>query len=238
MKISKVLSIILVAAFALAALLVVLNMPVSIKRGVDFQVSCVRMPLYLKALDFMDRHYNYKLLVSDIVDPGDSPYERVMKIFNWTGNNIRPQPASLPVIDDHVWHIIVRGYGASDQFNDVFTTLCNYTGIDAFFDFIYTKDGSSAIPLSFVRIGKQWFIFDAYDQVYFKGDVGDFASLSQIRAGDWHVFNAGKSAKKKADYSEYFKNLPWIEKAGLKRANIQSPMKRLLFELSKYKSTY
>ena len=190
MKIKKVLSIILVSAFGLTALLAVLNIPVSIKRGVNFQVSCVRMPLYLKILDFMDRHYNYKILTREIINAEDSPRQRVMKIFHWTSENIRPQPSSLPIIDDHVWHIIVRGYGTSDQSNDVFTTLCNYAGIDAFFEFTYTKEASSTIPLSFVRIEGEWYVFDVYNQVYFKTLSGDIASLNRIEAGDWYVFNA------------------------------------------------
>lgn len=235
MKMKKALSIILVTAFGLAALLVVLNIPVNIKRGVNFQVTCVRLPLYLKILDFMDRHYNYKLLLNDIIDADDNPHDRVMKIFNWTGENIRQQPQSLPVVDDHAWYIIIRGYGTNDQSNDVFTTLCNYAGIDAFFDFIYSKDKGNVLPLSFAKLNNSWSVFDSYNGVYFINKKGGLACLEDIKKKDWTVFNNTEIIKHNFDYIKYLENLPSIRDIGLKRANIQSPRRRLIFQLRKWK---
>ena len=71
-----------------------------------------------------------------------------MEIFIWTCENIRKQPDGLPVIDDHVWHIIIRGYGEPDQSSDVFTTLCNYAGIRAFYA-LASYAGSKNLTTSF-----------------------------------------------------------------------------------------
>ena len=45
--------------------------------------------------------------------------KKTLKIFIWTHKNIRKAPEGLPVIDDHVWHTIIRGYGINDQSSDV-----------------------------------------------------------------------------------------------------------------------
>lgn len=230
----KFLPLLILSCFIIIGTAFVLNINVSIKQGVNGQVSLIRMPLYLKLLDFTDRHYNYKQLVKTIIDPRDDEQRRIMKIFAWTYKNIKRQPESLPVIDDHVWHIIVRGYGESDQFQDVFTTLCNYGGIDAFFDFIYTKDQKGVMPLSFVRLNGEWRVFDAYNKVCFKNKRGEFATIGEIKNGDWLVVNLAETKKQSSDYGNFMENLPSIKNAGLKRANIQSPFRRMLYQIKKW----
>ena len=116
-----------------------LNFTVTTQKGVNFKVQTIKIPLYLKALDFFDRHYNYKLITKRIIRDAQNEQDKAMKILEWTYKNIKRQPKELPVIDDHVWHIIVRGYGLNDQFSDVFTTLCNYAGMDAFFTLTLQK---------------------------------------------------------------------------------------------------
>lgn len=217
--------------FLIAGAVTLLNIETTTRQGVNFEVSVIKIPLYLKVLDFFDRHYNYKNLLRKIIDPSDSQEERVIKIFRWTYNNIKRVPIGYPVIDDHAWHILVRGYGTSDQSQDVFTTLCNYAGIDAFFEFIHTKDDASVKPLSFVRLNNVWIVFDVYDGVYFKNQDGGFASIEQIKNQNWILFDAMGLDKQNLNYAKYLENLPLIKDIGLKRANIQSPFKRLLFEL-------
>ena len=142
----------LIGIALLTAMIVLLNIKVTTRQGVNYQVHTIRIPLYLKILDFMDRHYNYKQLVQRIIKNEHDKQERVMKIFSWTYHNIRKQPEELPVVDDHVWHIIVRGYGVSDQSCDVFATLCNYTGIDAFFHSFKEEGKDEKITLSFAKL--------------------------------------------------------------------------------------
>ena len=89
---------------------VLLNLTVTTRQGKNYEVKVIKMPLYLKLLDFFDRHYNYGFLVKRIVGNSKNKKEAVLKIFEWTNDNLKRSPAGLPSVDDHVWHIIVRGY--------------------------------------------------------------------------------------------------------------------------------
>lgn len=217
----------------LATVVLILNLKVTTRQGINYQWRSIKIPLYLKILDFFDRHYNYIELVKRIVKDAKTDEECAMRIFEWTYENIKKIPPGLPIIDDHVWHIIVRGYGACDQISDVFTTLCNYAGIDAFYEIVYTKDYLSGIPLSFVRLDKKWKVFDPYNGVYFKNMDGKISSVPEIKNSDWLVVNLKDTEKNEFDYKRYFENLPDIKEVGLKKANIQSPIRRLIFEISK-----
>ena len=142
-KLSKILFLFLV----LTGIFILLNLSVTTRQGIDYKLSSIEIPLYLKTLDFFDRYYNLKELVKKIVKNTDRDEEKVMKIFAWTYSNIKKAPQGLPIVDDHIWYTIVRGYGVHDQFQDIFTTLCNISGIDAFFSEVYTEDRSGVIIL-------------------------------------------------------------------------------------------
>lgn len=230
----KLLIKLLIAIVLLIGLTLLLNVKVTTLQGVDYQVQTIKIPLYLKMLSFMDRHYNYKQLVRRIIENEPDEKEKVMKIFSWTYHNIKMQPESLPVLDDHVWHIIIRGYGVDDQSCDVFATLCNYAGIDAFFDSFSPKDkGGKKIPLSFIKLNNRWHIFDPFNGVYFVNTKGGLADFNEIKGGDYRLEYLGVPKKVVSDYKSYFDNIPDIKEVGLKREKIQSPLKRLLYELRK-----
>ena len=228
----RIFRIFLIVAVALTAVIAMLNISVTTRQGVDFNVHTIRIPLYLKMLDFFDRHYNYKQLVKEIIKDERDEQKKVIKILSWVHSNIKKQPDSLPVIDDHVWHIIVRGYGIIDQSNDVFTTLCNYAGVDAFYALMYAQDRTQKIPLSFVKVKGRWTIFDPYRGIYFKDKKDNLAEIKVIKSKDFIIENIGKEAS--PDYKGYFNNLLTIKEIGLKRANIQSPLRRLMYEMSKW----
>lgn len=212
-------------------LIAILNIKVTTRQGINYRWHTIRMPLYLKILDFFDRHYNYEELTKRIIGDTKTDKERIMKIFEWTCQNIRKVPDSFPIIDDHVWHIIIRGYGMPDQSSDVFATLCNYAGVDAFFLMIKPKDQTLETPLSFVKLDKKWRVFDPYNRVYFKNKNGDLASIDDINKGDWEIVSIGEI--KKLDYRIIFQYVPALNKVSLKRSNIQSPLRRIIFEVRK-----
>lgn len=218
----------------LAAIIVCLNIKVTTQQGINFQVQTIRIPLYLKIIDFMDRHYNYKQLVKRIIKDEHDKQKRVMEIFSWAYHHIKKQPESLPVIDDHVWHIIVRGYGAYDQSCDVFSTLCNYAGIESFYDIVPSKDKYEKILLSFVRIQNRWYVFDPYNGVYFVNTEGKLVDIAEIKSGDCQLKSLGMPKKAVLNYSNYLDNLPNIKELTLRRARIQSPFKRLVYEVRKH----
>lgn len=225
----------LLAVFIIATLLAVIfisNIEVTTKQGLNYKVYTLKIPLYLKTLDFYDRHFNYKWLVHKIIEGKTTEGEKVIAIFNWTIENIVKQPKGLRAVDDHVWHIIIRGYGTVDQFSDVFTTLCNYAGVDAFFTRLFNKDRTSQLPFSFVKVSGRWCLFFPYGATYFVNRGGNFASVEEIANGNWLEKNVGDFQKSDFKYGDYFDEILAInfERVHKKsRANIQSPINRLIF---------
>ena len=224
---------IIITVVILLTAVYILNIKVRTKQGINYKVQSIELPLYLKMLDFFDRHYNYKWIVGRITGDSKTEGERVLKILEWTYKNIRNIPDNFPVIDDHVWYIIVRSYGTNDQLSDVFTTLCNYAGMDAFYEWVYTQDRSARIPLSFVRVNGQWNIFDPYNGAYFNKHE-DNMGVKEIPERKWQIECIDKPRKIDIDYTSYLKNLPSPGNIGLRRANIQSPFNRLKYEIKKW----
>lgn len=215
-------------------LIVFLNIPATTAQCINYNCRIITIPLYLKGLDFFERHYNYAFLAKEIAKDSKNSRERLMRIFEWAYSNIRPVPDGLPVVDDHAWHIIIRGYGTDDQVQDVFTTLCNYNGINAFFDYVYGKHENDKKYLSFAKINDKWFVFDAGNGVYFVNNRGDFASTGEILKGDWKPVSLS-SGSRPFDYAPYFKNLKSVNCNDwyLMRAALQSPLRRLMFWIRK-----
>ncbi|MDD4878953.1 MAG: transglutaminase-like domain-containing protein [Candidatus Omnitrophica bacterium] len=221
-------------AAILAIMVLLLNLEVTTLQGVDYKVRVIKLPLYLKLLDFFDRHYNYGVLVRKIVAGAKNDEDKAMKIFEWTRKNIKDNPKELPVIDDHVWHIIVRGYGTDDQFQDVFTTLCNYTNLNAFYYSAYPEKGNERKPLSFVKLGRGWAAFDVYNGVYFINKNGEAATVNDLSLGDWEAVGIEKK-EIPGYYGRYFKKLDSInfKRWWLSRGAIQSPARRFIYSINK-----
>lgn len=219
-------------ALLFAAAVILLNTEVTTRQGVDYELRVIKIPLYLKILDFADRHYNYKTLVKRVTAGSKTGEEKVMRLFKWTSININKNPPQLPVVDDHVWHIIVRGYGAGDQLQDVFTTLCNYAGYDAFFSVVYIERPKKGKILSFVRLGDSWKVFDAYNGVYFLNEKDGLASVDELSRGDWRAVSVSNSVIPEG-YRDCFANLNTVDykKWRNSRPAIQSPFRRFIFWL-------
>lgn len=221
---------IIIVLIIVGLLLFILNIPLSSRKGIDYKWQTIKIPLYLKILDFFDRHFNYCQLTKSIVKGCRSDEEMALAIFRWTYNNIKRVPEGFPVIDDHVWHIIVRGYGTSDQACYVFSTICNYAGIRSFYSKMRTKDGNNEKILSFVNLGRNWSIFDPYSGVYFRNKEGALASIEDLKNNKWIMENIS-DIDLIPDYSKYFDNLNEIKDFNLDRSNIQSPLNRIKFFL-------
>jgi len=215
-----------------------LNKEVTMLQGVDGKVSRMTMPLYLKVLNFYDRHYNYKWLAKQITGHLGTKEDKILRLFHWTHETIKPRPKSLPVMDSHPWDVYVRGYGVSDNFHDLFTTLCNYIGTDAFFTTLYSKDTGGRIQLSFVRIKRGWVMFNPHKGFYFRNHTGDLTTIEEIiDEQDWHIIKLAQIDISKVNYEQHLvENLPRIEKLGssLLRANTQSPINRIRFQLHRW----
>lgn len=214
----------------ITCLAVFLNIDTTTKQCIDYKCRTLKIPLYLKVVDLFGRHYNYENLVKDIIKDAKTDQERLMEIFVWTHNNIRKVPFGFPVVDDHVWNIIIRGYGADDQHQDVFATLCNYAKLEAFFRDIYNADKTLRKSFSFAKIKNNWVVFDVYNGIYFKNKEGQLANIKDILAGNWqYVALEGDTPIR--NYQEYFNNLAFVDYENWKftRSAIQSPFRRLIF---------
>lgn len=220
---------ILVLVFIIS-IFVVLNLNVTTQQCINYQCRSIVIPLYLKILDFFDRHYNYMQLTKSIIKDAKSDEERAMKILEWTYANLRRIPDGYPVIDDHIWYTIVRGYGADDQCQDVFTSLCNYANLNAFLSLVGNKDKNFRKPLSFVKIKNRWSLFDVYNGVYFKNREGKIASIEDLSVGNWRIVRLGEGIIPD-DYAAYFNNLDPLtfKDWELLRPAIQSPIRRFIF---------
>lgn len=213
----------------------ILNINVTSQQCIDFECRAISLPLYLKIINFFDRHCNYKHMVKGIITDANNDEEKVKKIFEWTYKNIKRVPQGLPVIDDHIWYTIVRGYAANDQFSDIFSTLCNYAGIKAFFRKVHSRDSQRVIVLSYAKIRDNWFVFDPYNGTYFKDKNGKFCKIEDIRLNNCGPVDIEGKPRFDIDYTIYFDDILSKGNTGLSRASIQSPLNRLVFELNKPK---
>src|SRR3989338_1679603 len=193
-----------------------LNFQVSTRQGVNYRVASIKIPLYLKMLDFFDRHYNYKALVDRITEGAQTDEEKALKVFEWTYLHIRPQPNELPIVDDHVWSIIIRGYGAGEQSSDVFTTLCNYIRVDSFYYWLQPNHDKRGIVLSFIKIRGKWVLLDQYRGIFFVTKDDKLASTEDIIKGNWKIKKL-YSEIPDFNYVPYFSNLTPVNKILVRR---------------------
>ena len=231
--------IILVLAAALSSI-IFLNITVTSKYGKNYQGFKHQLPLYLKVLNFYNRHFNYMWLTEKITGHVKTKKEKVLRLFQWVYETMHRQPKGLPVMDDHVWNIYVRGYGTSNQFADLFSTLCHYIGANSFFEYITINDHS--IFFTFVEIARGWVVFDPFNGVYFNNKNGNLATIKEIEDKNWNLINLEPSDIKKSAYEPFLEILPNIAEQyfkrdiSLHRGNIQSPINRLKFQLKNWLS--
>ena len=144
-----------------------LNMPVITKQGIDGTVYKIKIPLYVKISGFIYRDFQYKFFTEQITRGSINQRANIEDVFDWTVQNIKKRPEDFPSIDDHIWYIIVRGYGSADQAADVFTTLASYTGCESFWEKIDLPGTDHFLILSFVKIDGNWEVFDVYNKKAF-----------------------------------------------------------------------
>lgn len=197
---------------------VILNFSVTMKQGVNGEVSTIRIPLYAKMCGFFYRDYQYKALAHRITEGLKSGTDRVKAVYDWTVENIRKPPKGFRIIDDHIWDIIVRGYGTGGQVEDVFTTLASYAGYDAFWQKLSAGSGCPSIILSFVKIDSTWYIFSVSGRRPFM-----------------NTDDLSKPTPSGPAYSDYLKTMDEaIFKSSSKRPDRQKFFPRIIQELKKF----
>ncbi len=207
-----------------------LALPMTTRQGINYHVSTYQIPAYAKGAAFLHRHYETKALARGITRGLATDRERVEAIYQWTIANIRPIPKGFPIVDDHVWHIIIRGYGGADQTADVFTTLCAYAGLRAFWHPVSIQDHPAWLFPSFVRVDGRWVLFDIDNKKVFTEAAGEFLDVEELLSDPKAMAAAGRT-RNGVKYRLYLERLKPFHEPYPLRAEMQMPGPRICFEL-------
>lgn len=234
---SKTRRIAIVASAALLALLAggyaALTATVTTRQGVNFRLTVRSIPLHVKAIDFLHRHYQYRLLAEEIAAGKTSDADRVLAVFDWTRKNIRRFPDGWPVVDDHILNIIIRGYGTNDQVADVFATLSTYAGVPSFWRPVRASNGARLI-FTFAQVDEKWVPFDAWNGVIFRDARGGLADIDELIA-DPSLIDVALTAVPPADPVDYHALIargamsPLVVPQTI-RSHLQRPWPRMRYE--------
>ena len=186
----------------------VLQWPVTTRFGVNYQWSSRRITLFEKAVDFLSRDLQARRLAREVMSQAATPEEKILKAFAWVQDHVQPTPPGFPVVDDHVLHIIIRGYGAPDQRTEAFALLLSYAGIPAAPAVLKAPEGDQAVNVAVARYGGKTFVFDVDHGLVFRNEQGALASLEELmRTPDLVARSAGGLTVGGVPYAHYFLNL-------------------------------
>lgn len=209
--------------------------PLTTLRGEDYRVRAYRIPAYVKAIDFLHRHYQYRLLVQRICEGKTSEVECVMAIFDWTHDNIPPTPQGWPIVDDHPLHIVIRGHGGDDQITDIFVILTGYAGVPSYFK--WPDNRVDRLVLGLARLEGKWVVFDVRRHFVFRDRNGRLADVEDLIADPGLVdLQAGGAVLRHGSrYSSFFTRsiLAPLDSPAVTRAEMQQPWPRLRYELQR-----
>ena len=195
--------ILLFVLFFLLILFFIANKNTTRTIGINFKVFEYQIPIYLKILDFYDRHYHYKYLVKKINKDLVDEKNVILDTSKWIKDNIQKIPADVDVIDSHPITIIERRLGTDDQFSDLLSVLLVYANIDSFF---ISSFNSNWHPLTFFKIDNYWSIIDPYYAVYFSNNERLFASIKDIKNEKWQISNLESDKIDKLNFKKIFGN--------------------------------
>ena len=168
-------------AVLFCALIVIGRWPVTTRLGIDYQWSSQRIPLYEKAVNFLSRDLQIRRLAREITAGASSQGEKLLRIFSWVTTTIRPVPEGFPVVDDHIFHIIVRGYGAEDQRTEAFVTLAGYAGFQARVARLEPPHSpGNFLFVALVRCGTKTYVFDVNHRILFRDEHDHLADVDQL----------------------------------------------------------
>ncbi|MBV9120210.1 MAG: hypothetical protein JOZ39_05840, partial [Chloroflexi bacterium] len=157
-------------------------MPTTTRFSINYQTGSQRIPLYQKALAFMDRDVQMHAVANQALAGIDDPRTQLQTLLTWTHANIRPTPLGFPIVDDHPYHIVVRGYGPADQADDVFSILAAYKGIPATLIFCHDNAGDAQYAYAAAELDGAWRLFDVREGYALKNTRGDWATVDELRA--------------------------------------------------------
>lgn len=166
----------------LLAVWVLAHWPVTTKQGVNFEVSTHRLPLYVKAFEFLDRDAQFAALSAEVLRGATDDEQRVSAAFAYVRRRVQPTPDGWPIVDDHVLNIAIRGYGQPDQQADVYTLLLSYGGVRAFWAKARMPGDGVGVVLSYALVGGRWTVADVANGFLFRNRAGQLATAADVAA--------------------------------------------------------
>ena len=154
--------------------------PVTTRYGVNYQWSIKRISLFEKTVNFISRDVQVRRLAAEVAGSASSEEQRVLAIFAWVVRNVRPTPEGFPIVDDHVLHILIRGYGAPDQRAEALAVLASYNGMPATAAPVSIPEGRVSLALTLVRVDRRIAVFDVTHELAFWNNAGVLADLDEI----------------------------------------------------------
>ena len=207
------------------------NWPVTTRFGVDGHWSSKRISVYEKAINFLSRHLQTRRLAREVASGATTDEEKLVNIFSWVSEHLQPTPDGFPVVDDHVWHIFVRGYGAGDQRTEAFAVLASYAGLPATSVTLHVPDAQGALLLAAAQSHGRTLVFDIPRHVLFRNQEGALASIEELQRDPELVRQATQGATIRGIPYERF--VAQLDKATLRfsRMGNQRPWFRFRSEL-------
>jgi hypothetical protein len=209
---------------------IITHWPVQTRVGVDYEWSERPILFYEKVTNFFSRHFQTKYLVSNLLEEVDYPEDQVQLLFAWSRDHIRSTPPGFPVVDDHVWHIIVRGYGATDQRTEAFALLASYAGYPATVGVMRIPGTASGLIVALVKIDQLVHVFDVERGIVFLDEDGQLIDAARLATAPEVVRSitngveiAGRS------YEHYVPSLLNLDLT-FNRMELQKPWPRLKYE--------
>ena len=170
-----------VAVACIAAALVIANWPVATRFGLNYQPSSKRIPLYEKVINFLSRDLQTRRLAKEIVGGASTDEEKLLKTFSWVTEHVRPTPPGFPVVDDHILHTIIRGYGADDQRAEAFVVLTGYAGLRGSVVRLEPPGHPNVFMyVAVVASGAHTYVFDVTNRVIFRDERGRLADIDAL----------------------------------------------------------
>ncbi len=167
---------------ATALLALVGHLPTTTRILVDYQPQSYTLPLYAKAMEFVSRDVEMRGVAERVAGAIPDSEGRASALLDWTHEHVRPVPAGFPVVDDHPYNIVVRGYGTYDQAADVFANLCAYVGIPGGLVFSRDERGGALYAFAVEQIGGAPRVFDVREGRALRDRDGRLASLDGLRS--------------------------------------------------------
>ena len=153
------------------------------KISINYEVSVYKIPIYLKLLDFMNRHYNYKHLADNINNQNSTDKNKVINTTNWVISNIKKINLNqdIDIVDHHPITIVERRLGIDEQFSDILSVLLVYSNIDSFFKLIKLDNFDTYHPLTFFKINNYWSIVDPLNGIFFLDEKNNFINIDNLK---------------------------------------------------------